>query len=80
MQVVAAALARLCPDEREIMQLVEWERLTPAEVAVVLGIRPGTARVRLHRARQSLAADSEMRTLITEHPTLVREAVSSRQD
>ena len=62
--VVARALARLRPDEREVVQLVEWERLTPAEVAVVLGIRPGAARVRLHRARQALAADSELRALV----------------
>ena len=56
-QAVADALGRLDAAEREIIELVEWERLSPAEAAVALGIRPGTARVRLHRARQSLAAD-----------------------
>lgn len=54
---VTAALARLGPEAREILQLVTWEGLTPAELAVVLGVRPGTARVRLHRARQAFAAD-----------------------
>ncbi|GGO91623.1 DNA-directed RNA polymerase sigma-70 factor [Nocardioides phosphati] len=62
--VVAAALARLSPAEREIIELTEWERLTPAEVAVALGVRAGTARVRLHRARRALAADPELQALL----------------
>jgi RNA polymerase sigma factor (sigma-70 family) len=64
--VVAAALARLAPNDREILQLVAWEGLTPAELAVVLGVRPGTARVRLHRARQALASDPSIRALVEE--------------
>jgi len=63
-EVVAAALGRLRSDDRELIQLIEWERLSPAEVAVVLGIRPATARVRLYRARQALAADPELGALI----------------
>lgn len=63
-QVVLAALARLSPDERELIQLVEWERLTPTEIAVALGVRPGTARVRLHRARQALASDPQIQALV----------------
>jgi RNA polymerase sigma factor (sigma-70 family) len=43
-------LASLSPDDREVLLLVTWERLTPSEVAVALGIPPGTARSRLHRA------------------------------
>ncbi|MFT4082090.1 MAG: sigma-70 family RNA polymerase sigma factor [Nocardioides sp.] len=62
--VVTAALGRLRPDDRELIQLVEWERMTTAEVSVVLGIRPGTARVRLHRIRRALAADPELRDLV----------------
>lgn len=62
--VVTAALARLTPAQRELIQLTEWERLTAAELAITLGVRPGTARVRLHRARQALAADPEMRALV----------------
>lgn len=72
-RVVARALARLRPDERELVELLEWERMTPAEVAVVLGVRPGTARVRIHRARLALAADPELRALVDE-----RTAVSQR--
>ena len=37
------------------MTLIAWEGLTPAEAAAVLDIEPGTARVRLHRARTGCA-------------------------
>jgi RNA polymerase sigma factor (sigma-70 family) len=45
------ALTSLAPGDREVLLLVTWEGLTPAEAAVALGIPPGTARSRLHRAR-----------------------------
>ncbi len=77
---VARALGRLRAEERELIQLVEWERMAPAEVAVVLGIRPGTARVRLHRARQSLAADPGMRDLIDEGVPVMSEAAPETHD
>lgn len=64
---VSAALGRLEPGERELIMLVEWERMTPAEIAVIFGIRPGTARVRLHRARRALAADPELREFVDRH-------------
>jgi len=55
------ALARLVPGDRDVLLLVTWEGLTPTEAAVALGIPPGTARSRLHRARagmrQLLGAD-----------------------
>lgn len=62
--IVAEALARLSPDHREVLRLTAWEGLTPAELAVALSVRPGTARVRLHRARQALAADPQIRDLV----------------
>lgn len=40
--------------ERELLLLVIWEELTPAEAAAVVGIPQGTARSRLHRARTRL--------------------------
>ena len=49
------ALLTLSPAEREILTLHAWEGLTPAELAEVLGLTPTNARVRLHRARTSLA-------------------------
>lgn len=76
--VVAAALARLAPNDREILQLVSWEGLTPAELAVALGVRPGTARVRLHRARQALARDPDVRALVEEpEPARFAEALNT---
>lgn len=61
--VIRQALAALPAGDREILALSVWEGLMPAEVAAVLGIEPGTARVRLHRARarlrQVLSADDE---------------------
>jgi RNA polymerase sigma factor (sigma-70 family) len=55
-EAVRAALASLSEPDRELIRLTEWERLPIAEAAVVLGLRAGTARVRLHRARRTLAA------------------------
>jgi RNA polymerase sigma factor (sigma-70 family) len=46
-----SALGALTDEEREVLLLVAWERLTPTEVARTLCIPPGTARSRLHRAR-----------------------------
>jgi len=54
---VHAALERLSPREQEVLRLTEWEQLTPAEAAVVLGCSPAALRVRLHRARRRLAAE-----------------------
>lgn len=51
---LAWALAQLNPDDREILLLVAWEQLNPAEVAIALEIPQGTARSRLHRARHLL--------------------------
>lgn len=55
-QVVALreAMATLDPADRELIALSAWEGLGPSEIAAVLGIEPGTARVRLHRARTRL--------------------------
>jgi RNA polymerase sigma factor (sigma-70 family) len=54
-RAVREALASLREPDRELIRLTEWERLSINEAAVVLGLRPGTARVRLHRARRALA-------------------------
>lgn len=48
---IRAALLRLSPDDRELLMLVGWDGLTPTEAAGVIGISPGTARMRLARAR-----------------------------
>ena len=49
-----AVLADLPSAEREVLLLVVWEQLTPSEAAEVLGVPAGTARSRLHRARERM--------------------------
>lgn len=48
------ALAGLPDEQREALLLVTWDGLSPDEAAIVLGIRSGTLRVRVHRARNAL--------------------------
>jgi RNA polymerase sigma factor (sigma-70 family) len=47
-------LARLGEVDRELVLLVYWDGLSPAEAASVVGIRPAAARTRLWRARGRL--------------------------
>lgn len=51
------ALDRLGEDERAVLELVAIDELTVAEAAAAVGVRPVTARVRLHRARRKVRAD-----------------------
>jgi RNA polymerase sigma-70 factor (ECF subfamily) len=53
---IFAALKALDEADRELLMLVGWEDLTPAQAARVLGITPLAARSRLHRARRRLRA------------------------
>jgi RNA polymerase sigma factor (sigma-70 family) len=50
--LVYEALHRLAPRDREVLLLAEWEGLTPAQIAGVVGCLTVTARGRLHRARR----------------------------
>jgi RNA polymerase sigma factor (sigma-70 family) len=50
--LVYQALHRLGPRDREVLLLSEWEGLTPAQIAAVIGCLTVTARGRLHRARR----------------------------
>ena len=50
-----AALARLTPQEQELLRLSVWEDLAPAQIAEVLAITPNAVSIRLHRARHRLA-------------------------
>jgi RNA polymerase sigma factor (sigma-70 family) len=49
---VKGAMAQLSQLDREVLLLAEWEGLTAAEIAQVLGCLVVTARGRLHRARR----------------------------
>ena len=52
-----AALDALPAGERAVFELTALDELTPRQAAAALGIRPVTARVRLHRARAALRAE-----------------------
>jgi RNA polymerase sigma factor (sigma-70 family) len=58
-ELVLSALDVLPRDEREAVLLYYVEGLSSAEVAALTGERPGTVRVRLHRARRKLRARLE---------------------
>ena len=49
--VLAAALQALRPKDRDLIQLVSGDGLSPAQAGAVLGMNPNTARIRLSRAR-----------------------------
>jgi RNA polymerase sigma-70 factor (ECF subfamily) len=53
---VRQALDALPADDRELVTLTAWEGLSPAQAGAVLGLTPGGARTRLHRARLRLRA------------------------
>ena len=68
---IAAALAALTADERDVLLLYAWEELDQPEIAAALSIAHGTVKSRLHRARarvrQSLAAAGELDPLRPEN-------------
>ncbi len=57
---IREALASLSADDRELLLLVAWDGLSPAQAGGVLGIKPVAARSRLHRARARLAERLEL--------------------
>jgi RNA polymerase sigma factor (sigma-70 family) len=56
------ALASLPPRERALMELIALDGLSVTEAAAVLGVKPGTARVRLHRSRARVQSQLKPRT------------------
>jgi RNA polymerase sigma factor (sigma-70 family) len=51
------ALESLSDRDRELLMLIAWDGLSPAQAAGALGVKPGTLRVRLARARSRLARE-----------------------
>jgi RNA polymerase sigma-70 factor (ECF subfamily) len=56
-ELVREAMDRLRPRDREVLALVCWEGLEPAQAAAALGIPAATARTRLHRARARMRTE-----------------------
>jgi RNA polymerase sigma-70 factor (ECF subfamily) len=51
---VSGALLKLSPIDREIIEMLAWDRLAPREVAAILELSPNVVRIRAHRARLKL--------------------------
>ena len=60
---VLRAIGELGEEDRELLLLVTWEELSPAEAARVLGVTALAARSRLHRARRRLRKVLEEREM-----------------
>jgi RNA polymerase sigma factor (sigma-70 family) len=54
---VAGTLARLDPDQRDVLFLYAWAELSYDEIAMTLGVPIGTVRSRLSRARAQLRSE-----------------------
>lgn len=52
--IVGAAIRRLSEDDRELLLLVAWDELQPAEIGTLLGLPGPVVRKRLQRARNRL--------------------------
>lgn len=63
------ALLQIPPQYRQVLVLHDMEELTTGEVAKVTGLRPGTVRVRLHRARAFLRNELAVRPRRRRKPT-----------
>jgi RNA polymerase sigma factor (sigma-70 family) len=63
-QQIQLVLGGLSDAEREVLLLVVWEHLTPAEVSIALGIPQGTTRSRLHRALSTLRSEERAKSSI----------------
>lgn len=53
------ALGRLEPSDAVLIVLTAFEHFGPSQAAAALGISPGTARTRLHRAQTRMASELE---------------------
>lgn len=51
MEMLRDAVLRLSPEYRLVLVLRDMEDLSDEQVAAIMGLKPGTVRVRLHRAR-----------------------------
>lgn len=54
---VLDAAGRLNDSDAEVLRLLAWEHLTPAELATVLEITPNAVHQRLHRAKRNLVRE-----------------------
>jgi RNA polymerase sigma-70 factor (ECF subfamily) len=67
LHAVLAALARLSPDEQEVLRLAVWENLSHREMGIVLDCSENAAAIRLHRARRRLSQEFLKEDVSTGH-------------
>jgi RNA polymerase sigma-70 factor (ECF subfamily) len=79
-----AAIDKLPPEYRLILVLHDMEELSTEEIAKISGLKPGTVRVRLHRARlflrKELSASSPKKVKLTRRSRHCREMFSALSD
>jgi len=69
-RALATSIAQLPDGERRLLELVAVDDLTVAEAAAVLGLRAGTARMRLNRARRHLQRHLQQTSAPATTPTV----------
>ncbi|HXO07260.1 MAG TPA: sigma factor-like helix-turn-helix DNA-binding protein [Solirubrobacteraceae bacterium] len=74
---IRRALDALSANDRELLLLVAWDGLSPAQAGSVLGLTPAAARSRLHRARRRLAQRFEIDQSPRRHPSVGNEPEKS---
>lgn len=75
---VRRAVESLPPLQREALVLFEFEELSLAEIALVVGADTGTVKARLHRARQRLKRVLAPYMNTSRNPAAVEEAFNER--
>lgn len=74
---VLRALSALRPADRELLLLIGWDEVTPAQAARILGVRASTLSMRLKRARERLAAELEIAPPTPARPANREEATNA---
>lgn len=74
------AILRLPPAYRLVLVLRDMEELSDEEVAKITGLRAGTVRVRLHRARLYLRSELARRGAFQPSPTRRRQAATKPEE
>lgn len=72
---VAAAIDKLRPKDREVLQLVLWDDLTHAQAAGVIGCSVNAVELRLRRAQARVRDALGMNPTIAEQPDVSSEVV-----
>ena len=72
------AVQKLPPEYRIVLVLRDMEELSDSDVAEITGLKPGTVRVRLHRARLFLRKELEKSDAVKKSPRLPATASEPR--